>query len=222
MLRGCSTVRSLTKELPLWRNSKVAWESAPGENLLVSFILYPEFIAANDHFLINEAVSLAVQETVFALSNKPTFIKWPNDILVENSKIAGILIENTIRNDKLIQSIAGIGLNINQLNFGNYHPKAISLKVLTGKEWTPESCLDVLCNYMDKWYKILRTGQNERIKTGYTDVLYRKNILSEFDTGNGKISGVIHGVSDNGQLMITTSEGKKTFFNNKELKLLSY
>ncbi|HEX5003009.1 MAG TPA: biotin--[acetyl-CoA-carboxylase] ligase [Bacteroidia bacterium] len=198
------------------------WESAPGENLLVSFILYPEFIAANDHFLINEAVSLAVQETVHALCNKPAFIKWPNDIIVENSKIAGILIENTIRNDKIIQSITGIGLNINQLNFGNYFPKAISLKELTGKELTPDGCLDVLSSYLDKWYQILRTSQHERIRSAYADVLYRKNLMSQFDSGNGKITGIISGVSDNGQLMITTAEGKKSFFNNKEVKLLSF
>ncbi|MFI5220658.1 MAG: biotin--[acetyl-CoA-carboxylase] ligase, partial [Bacteroidia bacterium] len=81
------------------------WESENGKNLLVSFILYPQIDTA-DYFLLNECFSLAVREVIEDITGLDVKIKWPNDILVNNKKIAGILIENSIRGNTILYSIA--------------------------------------------------------------------------------------------------------------------
>ena len=71
-------------------------------------------------------------------------IKWPNDIYVKNDKIAGILIENSIIGDKIENTIAGIGLNINQNNFVSDAPNPVSLRMVTGKNYDLSNCLNQL------------------------------------------------------------------------------
>ena len=65
-------------------------------------------------FTLNIMVALSVVEALKLVSNLNFVIKWPNDILAENKKIGGILIENTFKNSGEVQSIIGIGLNVNQ------------------------------------------------------------------------------------------------------------
>ncbi|MFT7154174.1 MAG: BirA family biotin operon repressor/biotin-[acetyl-CoA-carboxylase] ligase, partial [Alteromonas macleodii] len=73
------------------------WFSEPKSNLTCSYILRPVFLAAKNQFVLSAAVALAVFETVYQfIPNNTLRIKWPNDILVGDKKIAGILIENTL------------------------------------------------------------------------------------------------------------------------------
>jgi len=86
------------------------WESEVGKNLLISIVLFPSFISPQDQFLISMTISLGIcdfLERFIPLCS----IKWPNDIYVNNDKIAGILIESTIIGNKIGYTIAGIGLH---------------------------------------------------------------------------------------------------------------
>src|SRR5665648_1178797 len=90
------------------------WESEDGKNLLVSIVLFPSFIIPACQFLISITLSLGICD--FLKRYIPACaIKWPNDIYVNNDKIAGILIENSVMEGVIESSIAGIGLNINCL-----------------------------------------------------------------------------------------------------------
>ena len=71
-------------------------------------------------------------------------IKWPNDIFYENRKLAGILINSTIKGNMMDVSIIGIGLNINQLKFQKWPTKPISLKLITGENYDLEPLLKLL------------------------------------------------------------------------------
>ena len=81
-------------------------------------------------------------------------IKWPNDILINGSKIAGVLIENQWKNDKLFSSIIGIGLNVNQVVFSK--KDVTSLKKLTGKVYNLNSILKSICSSLDTQLTRLR------------------------------------------------------------------
>src|ERR1044071_3194445 len=76
------------------------WESEPGKNLLVSYILYPAFLEPKGLFMLNKALSLGVYDFVksvpMAGKKKNVFIKWPNDIFFNDKKISGMLIENSV------------------------------------------------------------------------------------------------------------------------------
>ena len=92
------------------------WESPVRENLLMSVLLFPAFLAASRQFHLSRVASLAISDLLTSMGLEPE-IKWPNDILVKRRKIAGILIENGISGQYLSYSIVGTGLNINQSQF---------------------------------------------------------------------------------------------------------
>ncbi len=107
------------------------WNSKEGENLLLSFVFKPK-IAANHQFYLSKAVAcgiiLGLQNWSIKLFNKSLTlsIKWPNDIYLDDKKMGGILIENQWNSGTWTHSVVGIGLNINQDQFGNL--RATSLK----------------------------------------------------------------------------------------------
>ncbi|MCX6329107.1 MAG: biotin--[acetyl-CoA-carboxylase] ligase, partial [Bacteroidia bacterium] len=116
------------------------WESDEGKNLLISIILYPKSIAPENQFYISMAVSLGICDFIdsFFPGSK---IKWPNDIYIKNDKIAGILIENSILGETIENSVAGIGININQEKFSDVVPNPVSIKMVTGNEYDRVICL---------------------------------------------------------------------------------
>src|SRR5690606_4392063 len=92
------------------------WLSEHGQNLTMSVVFKPTFLTPQDQFYLNVVVSLAVR-AVLASYCSEAFVKWLNDVLVHNKKVAGILIENQIKGNVLANSVAGIGLNVNQQSF---------------------------------------------------------------------------------------------------------
>lgn len=110
-----------------------AWLSAPGKNLTASWMLYPDALPVSVVFLLNMVASLAVTE--WLKQQLPTSaelqIKWPNDILVDGKKIAGILIETQLQKRQISSACVGIGLNVGQEEFsGSFSRAPTSLKLL--------------------------------------------------------------------------------------------
>lgn len=118
-----------------------SWEAEPGKNLTFSTVTVPDTpFAANRQFELSMAVALAVADTVNELLaeaglNQRAKVKWPNDIYVDDRKIAGILIENSLSGKYLQRSIAGIGLNVNQSIFRSDAPNPTSITLLTGRTY---------------------------------------------------------------------------------------
>lgn len=116
------------------------WESEPGKNLTFSIMLRPEAVEAAHQFRISEAVALGVVEVLRkwlhgAVLPENVKVKWPNDIYVNDDKIAGILIENTLRGTRLDSAVAGIGLNVNQTIFTSSAPNPVSMAQLAGHDF---------------------------------------------------------------------------------------
>lgn len=86
---------------------------------------------ARDQFYISEAVALGITDILRPLlPDNAVAIKWPNDIYVDDCKICGILIENSLIGSSVGYSIAGIGLNVNQQSFYSDAPNPVSLVML--------------------------------------------------------------------------------------------
>ena len=77
-----------------------SWESEKNKNILLSIILYPKFLKVKDQFLLSKAVSLGIANYCKMETNHIS-IKWPNDIYYKNKKLAGILIENSIKGTQI-------------------------------------------------------------------------------------------------------------------------
>lgn len=195
------------------------WESVENKNLLISIIIYPSFIKPEDQFSISMAISLGISD--FLEQYIPLCsIKWPNDIYVMNDKIAGILIESAITGDKIEYTIAGIGLNINQMAFSKQIPNPVSLGQITGTVYDLKICLGKLAASLDKRYKQLISGDTEKIRNEYVSKLYRLNEWSLFKDEKEKYEGRILSVSSDGKLIIERPDNKKSEYAFKEIEFI--
>lgn len=197
------------------------WESEPGKNISLSIILYPHFLKPQEQFHLNRAISLGVHAFIEShLSGQTTKIKWPNDIYVNDRKIAGILIQNSI-NQRFIQySIIGIGVNINQTIFSKFVPNPTSFTLETGKEFPLPFLIQDLCSHLDHYYKILIRKELAELSQLYLGRLFRVAQNSKFMDAKGEVFlGTITGVTDFGQLEVEINK-QKMYFATKEITFL--
>jgi BirA family transcriptional regulator, biotin operon repressor / biotin---[acetyl-CoA-carboxylase] ligase len=195
-----------------------SWESTNGENLLCSIILYPKFIQAINQFSLSQAIALSVRELVENEIQKEVSIKWPNDIIVENKKIAGILIENSWMDARLNSCICGIGINLNQMHFETSN--AISVRYITKRIWDVNDCLVQFIDILEKYYLRLKSENYVEISNAYHSHLFRKDIRSRFIFENNEIEATILGVDLHGRLKIQPSAGEIVFCDLKEIAMI--
>lgn len=182
------------------------WNSAPGKNLTFSIVLKPIFLSIVQQFDLNIVISLGILDYLNSIRSGFE-VKWPNDIYFGDQKVCGILIQNTIKGNTLDQTIAGIGLNINQQEFAE--PKAISLSKITGQEFNLNEVFEQLLSCIEKRYLQLKRGYKE-LKQDYLNGMYRfgQDYLYRADE---VFSGRITGISAQGLLEIQTNQGLKQF-----------
>ncbi|MFY8172406.1 MAG: biotin--[acetyl-CoA-carboxylase] ligase [Sphingobacteriaceae bacterium] len=194
------------------------WESLPKENLLLSIYYRPHFLKIADQFMLSIAISLAICDFLKNYIEDVT-IKWPNDIYVGNQKIAGVLIENSIQQDVINNSIIGIGLNINQKVFSTQAKNACSLSQLTGKEYDLQQMLQSLCECIEERYDAIKTEDYQSIRLDYLKQLYRLQHPANYMI-NGQVQlGTIEGIDEIGRLAISIN-GSIHYFNNKEITFI--
>ncbi len=122
------------------------WFSSPDTNLTFSILYRFEgacALAASDALLITQVTTLALRDYLLGHGVQAR-IKWPNDIWVEDRKICGILIENTVSEGQVRTSIVGIGLNLNEIDWPAELPNPVSLRELTGQRYDPAAELVTL------------------------------------------------------------------------------
>jgi BirA family transcriptional regulator, biotin operon repressor / biotin---[acetyl-CoA-carboxylase] ligase len=196
--------------------SSNSWESQQGKNLTFSIVLYPEMIRIERQFEVSKAISLGIAD--FLKDHiKHVKIKWPNDIYVGRRKIAGILIENSIRNGKYATCIVGIGLNINQDIFVSDAPNPVSLSLLTGETYDLDLLLESLLAKIDSRYKQLISGNTEILDKDYLSNLFRYQEWANYIAEEGKFEGKITGVDEFGRLLIQNKQQATLTFQFKEV-----
>ena len=135
------------------------WQSEAGKNITLSILLKPTFLKPEEQFALSKTISLGVLD--FISSIYLSKIKWPNDIYIDDKKVGGILIENSVSGNSISHSIIGIGINMNQEKFSEELPNPTSLKLISGKEFNLEDCLEQLCSTIEKRYLQLRNHPKE-------------------------------------------------------------
>jgi BirA family biotin operon repressor/biotin-[acetyl-CoA-carboxylase] ligase len=147
--------------------------------------------------------------------NIPAAIKWPNDLFVNDKKIAGILIENNVSGSFIQKSIIGIGLNVNQSDFGNLEATSLFLK--TGIH---RSIDDVLFSFIKSFNNRIAEGMtNSKLEADYLKYLHLLNVKSRFEDKDGTFEGTILGVAANGQLRVEKSMGE-LLYSLKEIRFI--
>ena len=106
------------------------WYSAKEQNLTFSILLTDKNLWRNNFNLLNFVSSLAVALSIENLYQLKTELKWPNDILLNRKKVAGILVESTSKGENITRVVIGIGLNVNQTSFqGSFNIEPTSIKL---------------------------------------------------------------------------------------------
>ena len=197
-----------------------SWASEPGKNLTFSIFLANALTNLDSIYNLNVAVAISILD-VLKKENIPELkIKWPNDIMSANKKVGGILIENLIKRSDEIQSIIGIGLNVNQNNYDGL-PQASSLCLATGRFFDCEELLTKIVNQLKLNVKFINEENGTRLWEKYHQFLYKKDIPSAFESQNGKkFMGIIKQVISTGQLEVKMEDDTLQYFNIKELKML--
>jgi BirA family transcriptional regulator, biotin operon repressor / biotin---[acetyl-CoA-carboxylase] ligase len=196
------------------------WQTEEGKNLITSILIKETLHNIEGVFQLNIAVALGITEALKKIKIPSVCIKWPNDIMAENRKIAGILIENSIKGNSQIESIVGIGLNINQVNFENL-PKAASLKSITNIDYDPFEILEIIVKEIQGKIKFITQNQTDRLWTEYDQNLFKKGIPMAFEDENGnKFMGIIQGVNKIGKLIVLLEDDSVKEYGIKEIRLL--
>ena len=192
------------------------WESEANKNLIFSVFKDLSEFRIEHSFYLSMIVSLSILDALKLMGIHNLWIKWPNDILSDNKKICGILIENVVKNNKLSSAIIGIGLNVNQLEFNNL-PNAASLKSATGINYNLDELLINILGSLTLKFDQYKKGEFVEFKQKYEEVLYRINKPSTFQDKKGKLfQGIIQGVTNSGKLCILLEENVIEAFDHKE------
>lgn len=195
------------------------WESNYRENLSFSVIVYPKKMDASNMFYLSKAVSLAICEAL-EIQHIEACIKWPNDIYVGDQKIAGILIEQSIMNQKVLHSIIGVGLNVNQNEFSPSIPNPVSMIQLLDKEIPLEFILHDILLRLQVYVEKVKAHQFDTIDKLYTNRLYRKTGFFPYKTDNKTFDAQIHSVEPKGALVLMEKNGTKTSYLFKEVEFI--
>jgi BirA family transcriptional regulator, biotin operon repressor / biotin---[acetyl-CoA-carboxylase] ligase len=198
-----------------------SWESEHGKNLLFSILFYPQKLSAEKQFFLSQVTSLAISDSVERIAGLKLSIKWPNDIYYKDSKLAGILIENSILGDQIQYSIIGVGLNVNQEVFYSDALNPVSLIQIAGCNFILPDLLDIVKVSFSKYLDLLDHSAYEIINREYLQKLYWINEWHLFDTNTARFKGMITGISDLGELLVKDERGDIRNFMFKEIKFIT-
>ena len=196
------------------------WFSDSGKNLLLSMVVYPEMLPANEQFIISRIASLAVKNCLDQFVDDIR-IKWPNDIYWKDKKIAGMLIENDVQGRYIQNSVIGIGININQQSFPEDLPNPVSLRQITGTDNDIDNIADIFVREFFLLYREFQDGKTAQIEDEYMLDLYRVNDYYWFKDESGNFKAKIKEVLPSGHLMLETmTEGDVRQYAFKEVAFI--
>jgi BirA family biotin operon repressor/biotin-[acetyl-CoA-carboxylase] ligase len=184
------------------------WKAEAGKNLTFSIVLRPTFLSVREQFDLNRAISLGIVEYIGNMIKNKVQIKWPNDIMIDEKKVCGILIENSVSGIRINHTIVGIGLNMNQQSFE--FPSATSLRNFTKVDFDLSVELERLVLCIESRYLLLKTGNYESIRNDYQDNLLWRGETRLFRFNKTTFEGRIIGDNDEGRLLIDTTDGVRS------------
>ncbi len=178
------------------------WQSEPGQNLILSVVIRPPQTDPGINFPLSVATALACYDFFKGYAGDETAIKWPNDLYWRDRKAGGILIENVVRGGIWEFAILGMGININQTSFDSSIPNPVSLKQITGKDFSAARLARELCSHIEKRLMQLEREGFPVLLSNYNEALYGREIIRKFKLSGDIFEGKIKSVSAEGELIM--------------------
>ncbi len=204
----------ITREQTAGRGQRAnSWISEAGKNLMCTYLLRPKFLPISDQFILNKAIALATSKAVqHFVPELDVLIKWPNDIFLQNKKVAGILLETSLQGGHIVSCLAGIGINVNQQHFQENIGNPISLIEVLGKELNLDDLLDVLSENLEVIYLQLKAGKFEKIDSSYNNLLWKKEEMHTFYKEGIPFNAIVKCVDEQGCLRLIDEENQELLF----------
>ena len=195
---------------------KRIWLS-PKDNIALSVILYPDVVYLP--FLIMLA-SLAVVHCIKAVTGLKSQVKWPNDVLINNKKVCGILIEGGVKGNVVDYAIIGIGVNVNLRlsDFPEILSTATSLSDELGKEVSRLDVIRQLLVEIERLYLALQTGGS--VFEEWRDRLVTLGRKVRVKSGKTTYEGIAESVATDGSLLLRHPDGSLTKIASGDVTLL--
>ena len=193
------------------------WQSDPFSNLTMSLFLNAHPIIKNQSHFLNYIISLSLKDTLTRHVKKAK-IKWPNDILIENKKLAGILIESQWGSQRLNSSIVGIGINLNQQSFEN--TLSTSLRNACGNFFQPYKIMLEFCFHLQERWSQLSVDSLRDMKDEYDRGLWLRAEESYYvhNSSGKEFKAILVGTDNKGDLLLQKENGQIESFSNQSIR----
>jgi BirA family transcriptional regulator, biotin operon repressor / biotin---[acetyl-CoA-carboxylase] ligase len=187
-----------------------AWHSSPGDGLYLSILLLPRTDSSSTVPLIGLLAAVAVAETLIERGVEDVDIKWPNDVLVNDRKISGILAEALSDGSESLRLVLGIGVNLNHRSFPpGLNETATSLAIVTGESVVVEEFRDQLLEKIARWYEHWRRDESSLIVDRWRRLsTYARDQRVVVTLDDEKIIGVTDGLTETGALRLIIDGGE--------------
>ncbi len=199
-----------------------SWVSPPGVNIYLSIILRPRLGPAYAT-LLTILSAVACTYALRKTAGLAVSVKWPNDLMVSDRKLGGILTETKVIREEIVLAILGIGINVNMTasDFPDHiRSTATSVKNETSKNIKREPIISAILNETDRWYKVLQINQTQEIISEWqrlTSTLGRQVLVT---TGQDTYTGLAEAIDDRGMLLVRLPSGETKRISSGDLTAL--
>jgi len=183
-----------------------SWVSPYGKGLYFSFILRPD-MPVDQASRVTLTMALAVATALTGMHVADVTIKWPNDILIGEKKVCGILTELSLLEDRIDYIVAGVGLNVNMAK-GDLPKDAISLKEANGREFDIADLSHIIIKQIDHFYALLLRHRFwdiiQKVKE-YSGIILGGRVKVSWE--DREVEGYAVDFGENGSLIIRRDNG---------------
>jgi BirA family biotin operon repressor/biotin-[acetyl-CoA-carboxylase] ligase len=186
-----------------------SWHSAPETGLYLSVILRPK-IPSSVAPLFTLAAAVAMHDVIEEDARVDVDIKWPNDLLVGNRKVCGILSEIRAEVDRVSAMVIGVGVNVNHTEFPeDLADRATSLRLASGRT---QSRLEIFVDFLETFERILEayalSGPSSIVESWTARSSFATGRTLRIDDGFRSVEGVTRGLNRFGALRVETAQGR--------------
>jgi BirA family biotin operon repressor/biotin-[acetyl-CoA-carboxylase] ligase len=189
-----------------------SWLANPEENLTFSLLLRPK-VPPDFMNLIPLYAAVGVAQAVERITGLNVECKWPNDLLINKKKVAGILIEGSLQQNVIEYVVIGLGINVNQTSFpDDLLQKATSLKLESNQQIDRTKLFkEILARLEANYHAFVNTGKESILPSWLerTTMINKPIILSQ--QGN-ILTGIVKGLSKDGGIVLRTNGSEQTLF----------
>ena len=187
------------------------WESNKGENIAMTLLLRPQ-VKPDKASMITLIMAVAVADVFSKSTEEKVTIKWPNDVLINNKKVCGILTQMSTKPDSIDYVVCGVGINVNNESFDeSISSTATSLLIESGRKHSRADIIIGIMDHFEYYYEMFAEMEDlSFLVSMYDGYLVNKDREVRVLDPKGEFTGTALGINDFGELIVQKDDGSFT------------